>query len=112
MLNSRDEMQKVGMDNMNVAMKSFDAATKGFQTIAAELMNYQKKAFEDGAVAMQELINAKSPQKAMEIQSQYVKSAYEDLVAQVTRIGELYLQVAKESCKPLEGVIGNKTPTT
>ena len=109
MLN-REGMQKAATDNVNVAMKSFDTATKGFQAIAAELMKYQQKAFEDGAHAMQEFMTAKSPERAMQVQSEYIKSAYEGLAAQASRIGELYMQLAKESVKPLEGVLGKGGP--
>jgi len=47
---------------------------------------------------------------AMAVQSEYLKSSYEEFVAQSTKIGELYTDMAKEAYKPFEGVLG-KMPT-
>ena len=54
-----------------------------------------------------EVIAGKDPQleKAIEIQSEYAKSAYEGFVAGATRIGELYADLAKETYKPFETVV-------
>jgi hypothetical protein len=50
-------------------------------------------------------MGAKSLDKAVEIQSEYARDAYEALVAQTTRIGGIVTDMAKESCKPFEGII-------
>ena len=44
-----------------------------------------------------------------EIQADYAKTAYEGFVAQATKIGELYVDLAKETYKPFESYIA-KTP--
>ncbi len=41
----------------------------------------------------------------MEVQSEYLKSSYEDFVAQSTKLGELYADLAKQAYKPFEGVM-------
>jgi hypothetical protein len=106
MLKNFDDMQKLGKDNMDVAMKSFGAVSKGFQAIAAEVADYSKKSFEQGTAALEKLMGAKSVDKAMEVQSDYIKSSYEGFVAEATKIGELYADIAKESYKPYEGILG------
>ena len=111
MLKNFDEMQKFGKDNMDATMKSFGAASKGFQAIAAEVTNYSKKSFEDGTAAMERLLGAKTLEKAIEVQSDYVKTAYEGFVAEATKLGELYADLAKESYKPFEGYLAKVTPS-
>jgi hypothetical protein len=106
MLKNFDEMQKLGKDNMDVAMKSFGTVSKGFQAIAVEVADYSKKSFEEGSAAAEKLFGAKSLEKAIEIQSDYAKSAYESFVAGATRIGELYADLTKETYKPFESLIG------
>jgi phasin family protein len=59
-----------------MAMKSFGAMSQGFQAIAAEVANYSKKSFEDHAAAMQKIMGAKSIEKAMELQTEYIKQVY------------------------------------
>jgi len=110
MLANFDEVQKLGKDNMEAALRSFGAASKGMQAIAAEVTNYSKKSFEDGTAAVERLMGAKTLEKAIEVQSDYVKTAYEGLVAQATKIGELYADLAKESYKPFEGYLAKVTP--
>jgi hypothetical protein len=110
MLSNFDDVQKFGKDNVEATMRSFGAASKGFQAIAAEVTNYSKKSFEDGTAAVERLMGAKTVEKAIEVQSDYVKSAYEGFVAQATKLGELYADIAKETYKPFEGYIGKVTP--
>jgi phasin family protein len=100
-----DQMNKFGKDSMDMAMTSFGAWTKNAQAIASGVVDYSKKSFEDSAAAWEKLVGAKSLEKAMEVQSEYLKSSYEDLVAQSTKLGELYVDLAKEAYKPFEGVL-------
>ena len=100
-----DQMNKFGKDSMDVALNSFGAWSKNAQGLASEVADYSKKSFEDTAAAWEKLIGAKSLEKAMEVQSEYLKSSYEDFIAQSTKLGELYVDLAKEAYKPFEGVV-------
>ena len=53
-------------------------------------------------------MSAKSLEKAIEVQTDYVRTAYQGFIAHATKIGELYADLAKELYKPIEGVIGRK----
>ena len=105
MLTNFDDIQKLGKDNMDVAMKQFGTVSKGWQAIAAEFADYSKKSFEDGSAALEKLFGAKSLDKAIEIQADYAKTAYEGFVAQATKMGELYADLAKETYKPFEAYV-------
>jgi hypothetical protein len=48
-------------------------------------------------------------EKAIELQQGYFKSAYEGFVAQATKIGGLYADLAKETYKPLKGFVAKIT---
>ena len=110
MLKNFEDIQKLGKDNMDTAMKQFGTVSKGWQAIATEYADFSKKSFEEGSAALEQLFGAKSLEKAMEIQSAYVKSAYEGFVAEATKLGELYTDLAKESYKPFEGMIAKVAP--
>ena len=102
---SIDPMQKFGKDNMDMAMATFGAWTKNAQAIAAEFADYSKKSFEDSAAALEKLLGAKSLETAVAVQTEYLKSSYEDFVAGSAKIGELYAGLAKEAYKPFESAI-------
>ena len=61
---------------------------------------------EKGRAATEKLIGAKSLEKAVEVQSDYVKSSYESFVAEATKLGELYADLAREVYKPFESQFG------
>ena len=79
---SVDPMQKFGKQGMDMAMTAFGAWTKNAQAIATEVADYSKKSFEDSAAAFEKLVGAKSFEKAMEVQTEYLRSSYEELVAE------------------------------
>ena len=91
-------------------MKSFGTMSKASQAIAAEFADYSKKSFEEGTKVFEKLIGAKSLDKALEIQTDYAKTAYEGFVAQATKIGELYADFAKETYKPFESYMVKASP--
>jgi hypothetical protein len=109
MINGFEDFQKLGKDNMDLALKSFGNFNKGVQAIAVEMADYSKKSFEQGAATAEKLVSAKSLDQAVEVQSDFVKSSYEGFVAQATKIGELYVDLAKEAYKPIEGAVAKAT---
>jgi hypothetical protein len=110
MLKNFEDMQKFGKDNVDTCMKQFGSVSKGWQAIATEFADYSKKSFEDGSAALEKLFGAKSLEKAIEVQSEYAKTTYEGFVAQATKLGELYTDLAKETYKPYEGLLSKVAP--
>jgi hypothetical protein len=106
MVKNFDEVQQIGKENMDATLKSFGVWSKSVQTIAIELADYSKRAFEQGTAATEKLIGAKSLDKAFEVQSDFMKNSYEGFVAQATKLGELYADLAKEAYKPFESQFG------
>ena len=102
-----EEFQKIGKDGFDAAARSFGEVTKGFQVITAEVTDYSKKAFEESTRAFQQLIGAKSIEQAIEIQTQYAKKTFDAYVAQMSKLGEMYVGLAKDAYKPVEAVVAN-----
>jgi len=103
-----DQVQRAGKDGFDAAVSSFGEVNKGFQAIAAEITDYSKKAFEDSTRAFEQLIGAKSIEQAIEIQSQYAKKAYDTYVAEMSKLGEMYVGLAKDAYKPVEVAFNKK----
>jgi hypothetical protein len=106
MINGFESVQKASKDNIDLTMKSIDALGKGVQAIAVEAADYSKKSFESGTAALEKLMAAKSLEKAVEVQSEYAKSAYEGYVGEMTKLTSMWTEFAKEAYKPYEGVFG------
>jgi hypothetical protein len=86
------------------------SSTKGLQAIATETTDYSKKSFEKGRVLFEKLTGVKKIDEAIQLQSDFAKSAYEDFVAQATKIGEMYSSLAKEAFKPITVTLPAKPP--
>jgi phasin family protein len=100
MIKGFEEFQKVGKGNFDAAVRSFGEMNKGFQAITTEVTDYSKKAMEDSTRAFEQLAGAKSVEQAVEIQSQFAKKAFEAHIAQMTKLGEMYVSLAQNAFKP------------
>lgn len=105
MIKTFEDWQQVGKENVDTALKSMGALSKGTQAIAVEVADYSKKAFEEGTAALEKLFGIKSFDKAIEVHTDYAKSAYEGFVAEASKIGELCADLAKETYKPYEALM-------
>src|SRR5947207_9094641 len=104
-----EQFQKLGKENAEATVASLGAVSKGFQKIAVELADYSKRVFDESTAAAEKLLGAKSLDKAIEVQSDYVKCAYEGFVSQSTKLGELYAGLAQEVYKPFETAMAKAT---
>ncbi|TMK48882.1 MAG: phasin family protein [Alphaproteobacteria bacterium] len=83
---------------------------EGIQAIATAYGDYSKKSYEDTKSYVEKLSGVKSLDKAIEVQTEYAKSAYESFVAESQKIASLYTDLVKQAYKPLEGVVAKFTP--
>lgn len=105
MFKNIEDMQKFGKEQLEAATAATSTITKSVQQIAAEATDYSKKSVETATATFEKLIGVKSLDGAIQIQSDYAKSAYESFVSQATKMGELYAGLAKEAFKPMEAAV-------
>jgi hypothetical protein len=101
-MNAFEDIQKLGKDNLDSAIKTFELQQKGMQEIAAEMAEYSRKSIEAGTAQFEKLIGVKTLDKAIELQTDFAKSAYEGYVAHATKIGDLLSNLTKQASKPFE----------
>jgi hypothetical protein len=102
------EFQKASKEGFDAAVRAYSEANKGFQAIATELAAYFKRTFEDATGTFEKLVGVKSVEQAIEIQSQYAKKAYDDHVAQVTKLTELYVSFVRTAFSSVEQTVAKK----
>jgi phasin family protein len=100
-----DEAGLYGKDAMDKALKTYSNTSKGFQAIATETTDYAKKSFEAGIAHLQNLMGVKSFESAIELQTSYTKAALEDYMAEMTKLGEMYADLAKEAYEPAKSAV-------
>jgi phasin family protein len=107
-----EEANKKTKEVVDTAVKNYAEVTKGFQSIAAEATEYSKKSVQDLTSFVEQLTAARSIEAVVELQTKFAKNSYESFVAQATKIGELYADLAKTAYKPLETSIAKASKTT
>ena len=105
MTNVVEQIQQATKDQGDAAMASVQTLATSVQTIATAHADYAKKAMQDSSEFFTKLTSVKEPAKVMELQSEYVKNAYETFVAEAKKISELYTDLFKQTTKPLEAMI-------
>lgn len=100
-----DDFQKIAKDNLDKQIASFTALQKSAQSMASEIADYSKRAFEANSAVLEKLAGAKSLEKAVEIQSEFAKSAYEGLVQHLTKVSTIATDAAKDAYKPIEAAM-------
>jgi hypothetical protein len=106
-----DKVQHIGKDGMDAAMKSFGALSKGVQAAAAETADFAKRSLEQSSAAVQQIVNVRTIDKAMEIHTDFLRTSYENLVAQTSKMGELATVTAKEAYAPVEALVSKRSQT-
>lgn len=110
-MNSVEQLQQQAKEQGDAAMASAHAVAATVQAIAAAHADYSKKALQDGSEFMTKLASLKAPGDAMALQSEYAKAAYEGFVSEAKKISELYAELAKQTYKPLEGLVAKMSPS-
>jgi len=103
--------QQNGKEQIDAADASTNSFPGGFQAIATAYGDYTKKSFEDTKSFVEKLSGVKSFEKAIEVQTEFAKAAYETFVTESQKIGALYGDLAKQSYKPFGGFVARMTPT-
>ena len=102
--------QHIGKEQVDTATASASTFPSGFQAIATAYGDYTTKSFEDTKSFVEKLSGVKSFEKAIELQTEFAKTAYETFVTESQKIGALYGDLAKQSHKPLSGLVAMMTP--
>jgi phasin family protein len=105
-----EDIQHYGKQQIESVVASATTVQTGLQAIASAYGEYTKKSFEDTKSFVEKLSGVKSLDKAFEVQTDYAKSAYESFVTESQKIAGMYSDLAKQSFRPLEGLVAKFAP--
>ncbi len=78
-------------------MTDFTSVQKHLTAITTAQTEFAKSSFEASKVYFEKLAGVKSPDKFVELTTEYAKSAQDTFVAEATKIDEPYKTVAQEA---------------
>src|SRR6188768_2612887 len=105
-----EDIQNYGKEQFEQVVANATTFQSGIQAIATDYGDFAKKSFEDTKSFAEKLSGVKSLDKALEAQTEFARSAYETFVAETQKIAGLYTDLAKQTFKPLEGLVAKFVP--
>jgi phasin family protein len=88
---------------------SLDTFWGGFQTIANAYGDYVRKSLDETRSLLEKLSVVRSPDKAIEVQTEFAKLACETLLVDSQRIWRLYSDIARQIFRPFERFVTRVT---
>jgi hypothetical protein len=92
------------------AVAPANPASIDFQAIAMAYSNYTRKSFEQTKSFVEKLAGVRSLDKAIEIQTEFAKQAYDTFVTESQNIRELYSGLARQNFQRFEGAVAKVIP--
>jgi len=96
-----DQVAAFSKENVDAVVEAGNIAAKGMEAINTEIMDFTKAAIADNMAAFSKLMGVKSPQEAVEMQTELAKTSFDTLVAKSSKIGEMGTKLANEAIAPV-----------
>ena len=88
-------------NGLEAASRSVGEFNNGFREIADEMNEYSMRSFENVFRTWQQFLDARALRQVVELQTRYAQNAYEAYVAEISKLGNLYLSLTRRVSKPL-----------
>ncbi|NJR77930.1 phasin family protein [Sphingomonas corticis] len=88
--------------NVEALAESARIAAKGFETLGQDAAAFAKRSFDTTSETLKAMAQVKSPTELMKLQADYLRGAFDALVAETSRSTEASLKLAGEVAKPLQ----------
>lgn len=98
-----DQFFGYGRETVEAYVKAANVAGKGAEVLHNEIYAYSKQSMEDSVSAAKALFGSKSVHEAFEVQTDFVKSAFDSYVSEITKLSEIMFSTTKEALNPLQG---------
>ena len=96
-----DEFNDFAKGNVEAFAESSKIAAKGFESFGRDAADYGRTSFESATAAAKQFANVKSPTELFKLQGDYVRAAFDSLVAETSKNSEALLKLAGDIAQPL-----------
>lgn len=97
-----DDAGLYGKESMDTILKSYSAATKGFQAVASEAADYSRKTYEANVAHVEALMSVRSLEAAIELNTSFARTSVESYLAELNKLGEMYSDFARQAYTPAQ----------
>lgn len=100
-----DDATAYGTQMLELGLRNMTDLSTSAQAIVTQSADYTQSSIEHAARALEKLIEARSVESAVQIQSEFGRAAYETFVAEGTKLGGLYADLARQAYKPFKSMV-------
>jgi hypothetical protein len=93
------QFQRAAETGVGTVLRSWGELNRGWTAMAAEVNEYSKTMFNDATRTMERLVGAKTFGDVVEIQSAYAKKAYDNHLAEVSKLGKMCAALLENAYK-------------
>ncbi len=99
------DISAIGRENVDAVVSAGTVFAKGIEAVNAELAAISKRNLEDSIAAVKALAAAKSAKEYFELQSDLMKTSWDHMVADTTKLGEMMGEYSKDAMAPIQSRI-------
>lgn len=96
-----EDMTAFNQESVEAMVASSKVFAKAAEEMNAEIMAFSKKSYQDSMAAVKDMSSVKSVTELFEKQTEFAKSSFEGMVAEATKLNDMYAAAAKEAFAPL-----------
>lgn len=100
------EMGELSKKNLEALTESTRIATKGMEEMSTHAAAFSRDSFDKSVEVAKSFSGVKSVQEALELQSQYSKSAFENYFEQMNKMTGLFASTCRQAAEPLNAQAG------
>lgn len=95
------EAAEFSKGNVEAMVESSRIAAKGFEAMGQNAADFGRKSFEGMTATLKSLSGVKSPTEFFQIQSDYLRAAFDSAVAEASKGTEAFVKLAGDAAQPL-----------
>ncbi|MFD1786731.1 phasin family protein [Sphingomonas floccifaciens] len=95
------DMGEFGKGNVEAMVEAGKIAAKGLETLGQDAADYTRRSFEGMTAALKTMSSVKSPTEFFKLQSEFVRSAFDQAVAQSSKTTEAMIKLTSDAAQPL-----------
>lgn len=96
-----EELADLGRENFAAVLRANAALTEGLEAIGKEVVGYARTSLETAAETATALLAAKTFEDVVQLNTDFAKASFEQMIAGSSKLSELGVKVANEALAPI-----------
>lgn len=96
-----EEINSLGKESLDAFVESGSLLAQGCEEINRAVIGYAQQSLESGVSTYKSLMDCKSIEDVIELQTSFAKNFFENVMTEGSRISEMSLRVANEAFEPI-----------